>query len=116
MTTAGRTIPVEALLEHASWVRALARRLTDDAARADDLAQSAWVAALEHPPREHESLRRWLASVVRNLARAQHRGDARRAEREVRAAAAEALPSACDVVERAALQRRLAGAVLELDE
>jgi DNA-directed RNA polymerase specialized sigma24 family protein len=40
---------LEALLENAAWTRALARSLTRDAHRADDLVQRTFVAALEHP-------------------------------------------------------------------
>jgi RNA polymerase sigma-70 factor (ECF subfamily) len=111
------------LLEHQVWVRDLARRLVRGPSEADDLVQSTWVAALERPPAPEgasevgpERARQWLAAVVRNAARQLRRGEARRVERERAAARGEALPSAAELVERAALQRRVAGAVEGLAE
>src|SRR5262245_65774245 len=76
----------ERLLEHAGWIRSLARRLSRDAASADDLAQKALVAAIEHPPAPERPLRRWFAAVLRNFAREEHRTETRRVERERRGA------------------------------
>jgi DNA-directed RNA polymerase specialized sigma24 family protein len=90
----------EALLSQADFVRALARTLLADSAAAEDVAQEALVAYLEHPPREARALRGWLASVVRNLANLRRRGEARRPVREERAARVERAPSSAEVVER----------------
>jgi DNA-directed RNA polymerase specialized sigma24 family protein len=59
------------LLDHDDFLRALARSLVADAARADDVVQQTYAAALASPtggPRQASSLRAWLASVVRHLA------------------------------------------------
>lgn len=96
------------------WLRALATRLTADADLADDLAQDTWLraASATEVPRS----RGWLAEVLRRRWHELHRAKAARDERERRSAMAEALPSTLDVVERAATQRELLQAVLELDE
>lgn len=104
------------LLQHTDWVNTLARGLVSDAARADDIAQSALLAALEAPPREQGNLRAWLTTVVQNLARKSGRSAARIERRETRAARAEALPSTAELVELAERQRELAARVLELSE
>ena len=58
----------EDLLTESGWVRALAGGLVGES-DADDLAQEAWVRALVRPPgRRGAELRRWLATVLRNLA------------------------------------------------
>ena len=63
--------PLEALLEHRRFVRALARGPVRDAALAEDLEQETRVAALEDPPRR--GARAWLRAVARNLAFKSHR-------------------------------------------
>lgn len=105
---------LEALLDETRWVRALARRLCADAATADDLAQDAWVAALEHPPRDASASRAWFARVLGNLARQRGRSESARARRERATAAHESFAE--DVVARAETSRRLASLVLALDE
>ncbi|MEL6715816.1 MAG: sigma factor, partial [Planctomycetota bacterium] len=102
-----------ALLEHADWVRALARRLVRDEATADDVAQEALSVAIERPPRaggsvdagdtasSDPSVRGWLARVVQNVARQRARSEGRRARRERRGSRDEALPSAAELTERA---------------
>jgi len=105
-----------ALLSQAGWTRALARSLALDAHLAEDLAQDAWVAALERPPDLGRPVRGWLASVLRRRWVDLERARARRRRREEVAASLEAWPSSHDVVEKAALQRELVGAVLELGE
>jgi len=116
MSESRSSVQVEALLEHSQWVRDLARRLTRDAATAEDVTQSTWVAALEHGPAPGRPLRQWLATVVRNFALQSRRADARRDHRERRVARAEALPSTSDLLERASMQRRVAEAVTRLEE
>jgi RNA polymerase sigma factor (sigma-70 family) len=106
----------EALLAHSDWVRALAGRLVADPARADDIAQQAWVAALESPPRDARNMRGWLSAIVRNTARDMGRAESRRAKREERAARPEATPSTADLVQRATLQREVVDRVLALEE
>ncbi len=109
---------LSALLAHASWARDLARSLVSDGAVAEDLVQEAWVAALERPPSHSENLRGWLGAVIRNLARAHGRGRDRRVSREARVAAERAEDSldAGDLASQLDTQRRLAEAVLGLEE
>lgn len=109
-------VSIEDLLEHSDWICALSRRLLRDEARAEDAVQETWVEALRNPPRGNENLRGWLATVLANAVRRGVRGEARRTVREAVVARDEAQPSSSDVVERACLQRHLAGHVLDLRE
>lgn len=106
---------VDELLRHASWVRALAGRLVADPARADDVAQEAWTAALANPPRHSTNLRAWLATIVRNVARGTGRAGARRLARETAVARRDAMPSTDEVAAQAELSRDLATHVLALE-
>lgn len=58
----------ELILEHAPYVRALARKLVFDRERSEDLRQDVLLSALESSPREARALKSWLASMVRNMA------------------------------------------------
>lgn len=107
-----RANTVEELLRDAEWMRALARRLLDQGADADDAFQDAWVVALE----KDAGARPWIGGVLKNLARERWRGDRARRRREETAARAEAQASTADVVARAQAQSRLVAAVLALDE
>src|SRR6187431_601686 len=98
--------PLDALLAHAGWARTLARHLVRDADAADDLVQRAWVAAIENPPASAIPPRRWLAAVLRNLAREMRRGEARRARREAVVARADQVEPESPL-EQIELQRRL---------
>lgn len=104
------------LLEHAQWIRRLARSLVHDPQGAEDLSQETWTRLLERPPSLERPFRGWIATVMRNLVHAEHRGAARRSARERASARAEAEPSSHELLERATLQRELVQAVLELDE
>lgn len=104
------------LLEHADWVRGLAYRLVNDAARADDLVQQAWLRALESPPRHSTNLRAWLGSVVTRLAQSEWRSDRSRSVREERGAREEALPPTDQLVHEAQLSSQLVEAVVAMDE
>jgi RNA polymerase sigma-70 factor (ECF subfamily) len=103
----------EVLLEHAEFLRRLARGILHDADAADDVAQEAMVAGLVERPR---NLRAWLGKVARHLALSRRRAEARRELREHAAAGPEALPSAAEGVARIELQRQVVDAVLALDE
>lgn len=105
----------ELLLEHSGWIRRLARQLTGDANRAEDLEQATWLRMLTHPPSGDRPLRGWIATVMRNLLSHEQRGEVRRREREHRAARSESDESA-QLVGQVALHRQLADAVLGLDE
>jgi len=106
----------EDLLRHQEFVGALARRLVSDPHAAQDLAQETWLTALRRPPRSAESLRAWLARVVRSHARGERRAGTRREDRERTAARSELDSSAEQARERLALQQSVVAAVLELRE
>lgn len=123
----------EELLAQIGWVRELALRVASDAHVAEDLTQDTLLVALRGresgtlaplPVGEGAvlddarpaSLRRWLAAVVRNLGRTGRRSARRRSEREAALAHQELPPSTLELIERAATQRELVGALLELDE
>lgn len=106
----------EALLQHAGFVRGIARGLLFDPAGADDVVQETWLAALRRPPRDGANLRAWLAVVARNMASRLRRSASRRARHEARGARPDVLPSAAELVERIELQRRVLDAVERLDE
>lgn len=108
--------PAELLLDHVTWIRELARHLVADRELADDLAQDAWVIALQRPPRERSKARPWFASVLRNLLREHARGEHRRRQREETSARREALESTEELVLKVNLQRELVEIVLELAE
>ncbi len=107
----------ERLLEHADWLRRLARRLATDAHTADDLAQETWLASLSAPHTRARSLRAYLGGILRNRVRMGRRREARRASRELAAAQREAaVPAADEALERAELARALVESVLALEE
>jgi len=105
-----------ALLGHDDFLRALARGLVLDEARADDVVQQAWVAAIERGPDRPASLRAWLATAVRHIASKVRRGEGRRERHEQSAARIEATPSVAEIVVREQARRRVVDAVLALDE
>ncbi len=111
---AGCAATVESLIANVEAVRRLARALVRDVDDAEDLAQEALCLAVERPPRAGWPIGRWLAGVVRNLARTRRRGARRRAEREVRSARPDRLPGDQELVARVEIQRRVLAQVLAL--
>lgn len=105
-----------ALLEHDGFLRALARSLVIDEARADDVVQQAWLAAIRRGPERPGSLRAWLATAVRHIAARLRRGESRRERHELAAARGESTPSVAEIVAREQARRRVVEAVLELEE
>ncbi len=102
------------LIAETQWVRRLAHRLVNDPDVAEDLAQATCAAAIEHRP---EPLTRgWLATVLRNLTSHHQRREGQRREREAMTAKSITLPSTQVMVEKVQSQRRVAEAVLALDE
>jgi len=97
-------------------MRRLAVRLVRDEHVADDVVQQAWLSALKSPPMRSDSVRGWLATVVRNAARKSVRSDTRRRSHEHRVELPGHAMPADDVVVRAETQQRLGRAVLALDE
>ncbi len=112
----GTPVTAEVLLSNVAWIRQLARHLVSDESVAEELVQDACVVALERPPHEPVRPRAWFASVVRNLVRQRVRGEGRRRSREEASARSEALIPTAGLVEKVAVQRRLVGVVLDLDE
>ena len=51
----------ETLLQHATFLRGLARGLLGGSEEARDVVQQTWLAALEKGPRRPEKARAWLA-------------------------------------------------------
>ncbi len=113
---ADRPVDLEALLRHRPFVKALARRLVRDDARAEDVVQDTYVTAMENPPQHGGALRAWLATVVRKMAWTHNRSEARRAAREHKREMPVTPPTPDEVVERAQWHQRLVNIVMELDE
>ena len=115
--TAGDPEGGDALFADVEWLRRLARGLVGDPAAADDLAQDAWVVALQSGGHV-ESRRGWLAGVLRNLALRRGASEGARSRREARVAAegGAGLPGTDELVERAELARRLMEEVTALEE
>ncbi len=105
---------VDSLLAEARWVEAFARALVRE--DSDDVAQDAWLAAIQHPPAPAASPRPWFATVMRNLQRMRFRSASRRRAREDASATEEQVPTPAELTHRLELQRRLASAVLALEE
>ena len=76
----------KALMEHAGFVRALARSILFDQDAAEDVTQEALLAALKRGGLGKLSLRAWLGRVARNLSLRENRGVGRRRRREQRSA------------------------------
>lgn len=104
------------IARHARFLRGLAGSLVADPGHADDAVQEAWLAALRRRPDASRPLEPWLARVVRNTLGRLRRGEARRLDRERRAARPEAQSSAQGLAERAVALRRLLDEVLTLPE
>lgn len=104
------------LLAHEPFVRALARGLVLDGVRADDVVQQTWLAALRADRSRIESVRGWLAAVVRRVASTMRRAEARARSRERRAARPEADTPADDARAREDARRVIVEAVFALDE
>lgn len=115
MTPEPASLPLSAPLEHEAFVRALARRLLDDAHAAEDLAQDTWTELIANPPRAVRSVRAWLAQSTKNRASNARRAAGRRALHEGRAARPDAGVEH-DALERLELQSRVVRAVLALRE
>ncbi len=73
------------LIEHASFVRRVARGILSDEDAAEEIVQGTFLQALRHPPRTSGS-RSWLARVARNLAISRWRAERSRHARELVAA------------------------------
>jgi len=104
------------LTDHAEWVRGLALHLVRDSARADDLVQETFLAALERRPDQGRSLRPWLRRVLQVRFAFGQRSEARRLAREEEGASPEGLPSSDELVENAEAHAMLVRALTKLRE
>jgi|GEM_PF-2194633 len=110
-------IQLEQLLEYSGWLKTMARSLVLDDARAHDVMQQTWLAALKTPPRSMTAARSWLSKVLRNFAFNTHREERSRRLREERVALPEKTAATPDeLLQRVELQREIADAVTQLDE
>lgn len=100
-------------LEHEAFVRRLAHAAVADDADAEDVAQDA-LAALARTSQPVQSVRGWLATVVRRRASTLRRASRRRRAHESQAARPDGAPDPADVVAREEVRRRLLEAVLGL--
>ncbi|MGE3172193.1 MAG: sigma-70 family RNA polymerase sigma factor [Planctomycetota bacterium] len=116
MTGTPAAFDVREFAAQQDFVRRLCHSLVFDQDRIDDVAQDAWLAALENPPREAGAAPTWFGRVVHNLVRRRARDDARRQRREQASARSEALPSASEVLAREQQRRRVVDAVMSLAE
>jgi len=116
MTERAAPPPLDELLARREWVRRFARTLARDDASADDLAQEAWLAAIEHPPAHADAPAGWFRRVLLRHAINRSRGDRRREARENAASRPGNSPPAADVVAAAESHRRVVEAVMSLDE
>jgi RNA polymerase sigma-70 factor (ECF subfamily) len=111
----------ETLERHVAFVRSVARAALGGDAEVEDVAQDAWVAALQGAPSRPHSMRAWLGVVTRRQAALRIRRRTRERSRveEVarrRAAQPDRGEAAADAVVRAETGRRVVGAVLGLPE
>lgn len=106
----------ELLVSQLSWLRRLASRLVADEDLAEEVVQETMALALEHPPQEPDRIRGWLRRVARNLFHEKLRQGAGRRARERSVARTEETPGMDELTERVHLQRRIADALLGLDE
>ncbi|MCE9637405.1 MAG: sigma-70 family RNA polymerase sigma factor, partial [Planctomycetes bacterium] len=83
---------------------------------ADDVEQQTWLLALQRPPRRADSVRGWLITATRNVARKLGRAESRRERHEHAAMRPSAGEPDADLVAEAEIQQRLSRAVLELEQ
>lgn len=102
------------LVRHAAFLRSLARGLLGDEHLAEDAVQDAYAAAIR--ARGVRDPRAWLVSVTKNLSRKAFGREEGRKRAERISARRERLPSARELAAQAEAQRRVARAVVELEE
>ncbi|MEQ8768747.1 MAG: sigma-70 family RNA polymerase sigma factor, partial [Planctomycetota bacterium] len=111
------SMSIEELLEHRSFVRRLAIRLAaGDTHLADDIAQETWLRTVKSPPPRADSVRAWLARVLRNVMSSEMRSRTRRAIREAAAEDAREEIEPKDALARQEVVARILQALVALDE
>lgn len=108
-----QTHSIEELLGNARWMERFAHTLCQDG---DDLAQDAWIAALESGAPRAEQGRAWFATVMRNAFRMRLRSSQRRTLREQVAPEPQQPPVPDVLTQRLLVERRLCDHVLLLTE
>src|SRR5262245_17666440 len=117
MTPATPALDRDEILRQTQSLRGLALHLVRDAAAAEDVVQSAWLAEVEGRRPADVPRAWWLRGVVRNLAARLARDRARTRRREEAVARREDVRVAADAAAvRAETHRRLTDAVLALEE
>jgi RNA polymerase sigma factor (sigma-70 family) len=112
-----RALLPEDLLDHATWMRGLARSLVRDDASADDVVQEAFAAVAERPTHRPAVLGAWLRGLIGNLSRRSRRTEQRARRREERFARPEKdVASPLELLERAELHRQVVDEVIALPE
>lgn len=76
------TVTEDALLAHASAIRAIALELLGDADAAEDVLQETWIRTHRAQPDTERPLRAWMRHVARGIAQTFRRERVRRAQRE----------------------------------
>jgi RNA polymerase sigma-70 factor (ECF subfamily) len=100
-----------ALRRHGRALHSIARALVGDGSAADDVVADSVVEALQRPPRDHEAVGGWLATVVQNRARKWRREESRRQRREQSVARLDVEADARAVAERAEMLQRIVDGV-----
>ena len=108
-----QTHNIEELLGNARWMERFAHTLCQDG---DDLAQDAWVAALEKGAPRPGQERAWFSTVMRNSFRMRLRGSQRRTQREQAAPEPQQPPIPDVLTQRLLVERRLGDHLLRLTE
>ena len=116
MTSISIPTSLDDLLQHREWLRKLAHRLVNESA-VDDVLQDTCIRVLDHGVPSDRPTRPWLATVMRNVVRMNHRASRRRRERERHGTSmGNGLPSPEELLDRVELERELAGLVTNLHE
>ncbi len=113
-------LSIESLLQHDSWLRALATHLANDSSEAEDLVQETWLAALKKPPTDRPNdVRGWLSRVARNVKLQRSREGGRRTQREAAAgkqSAERGIPTPEEIQSAIELRQLLLDELAQIDE
>jgi RNA polymerase sigma factor (sigma-70 family) len=104
-----------AFLVQDAWLRRVARALVNDQHLAEDLAQDAWVASVEHR-RFGPDARHWLRGLLRNRTSAHFRQRAARDQRERQSSRGDVAPAPDEVLAELQLRERVAHELGALEE
>src|SRR5688572_2735502 len=116
MTNAESSARIEEWLAHQEFLRRILRGILASEADVEDALQDTWTRLLERPTAAPAEPRGWLTRVTRNTALSGLRARRRRSDREAAARSAGVAESPADSVARMEAMRRVAQALLALDE